>query len=110
MALLSGSTVCLKIKNEVIEEARTQYPAMKQKYEKRKLELKEAKYQEMLMKQQEQKDVEDRQSVKKMNACNALVDNNINAWISCEQATGNLEDISVERRAAVVLAQTFTGV
>ena len=30
--------------NEVIEEARSQYPAMKQKYEKRKVELKEAKY------------------------------------------------------------------
>ena len=59
----------------------------------------------MLKKQQEQKDEEDRQSVKKMNACNALVDNNINAWISCEQATENLKDISVEKRAAVVLAQ-----
>ena len=87
-------------KNELIEEARTQYPAMKQKYEKRKVELKEAKYQKMLKKQQEQKDKEDRQSVKKMNVCNALVDNNINAWISCEQATENLKDISVEKRAA----------
>ena len=48
----------------MIEEARTQYPAMKQKYEKRKVELKEAKYQKMLKKQQEQKDEEDRQSIK----------------------------------------------
>ena len=50
----------------MIEEARTQYPAMKQKYEKRKVELKEAKYQKMLKKQQEKKDEEDRQSVNKI--------------------------------------------
>ena len=75
---------------------------MKQKYEKRKVKLKEANYQKVVKKQQEQKDEEDMQSVKKMNACNALVDNKINAWISCEQATANLKDISVEKRAAVL--------
>ena len=41
-----------------------------------------------------------------MNACNVLVDNNINAWILCEQAIEKLKDISVEKRAAVVSAQT----
>ena len=52
----------------MIEDARTQYPAMKQKYEKRKAELKEAKYRKMLKKQQEKKDEEDRQSARKINA------------------------------------------
>ena len=57
----------------MIEEGRTQYPAMKQRYEKRKAELKKAKYQKMLKKRQEKKDEEDRQSLKKIKACNALV-------------------------------------
>ena len=57
----------------------------------------------MLKKQQKQKDEEDRQFVKKMNACNTLVDNNINAWISCE----DIKDISVEKRAAAAARIDF---
>ena len=63
------------------------------------------KNQKMLKKRQEKTVEEDRQSSKKMNACNALVDNNIIAWISCEQAIEKLKHISVEKRTAVVLAQ-----
>ena len=59
----------------------------------------------MLKKQQEKKDEEDRQSVRKINACNVLVDNNINAWISSEQAAEKLEYTTVEKRAAAILAQ-----
>ena len=55
----------------------------------------------MLKKRQEKKDEEDRQSLQQSNACNALVDNNINAWISCEQVTEKLKDISVVNRTAV---------
>ena len=40
-----------------------------------------------------------------MNACNALVDNNLNAWISCEQVTEKLKDNSVEKRKAVAVTQ-----
>ena len=39
----------------------------------------------MLKKRQEIKDEEDRQSLKQINVCNAIVDNNINAWISCKR-------------------------
>ena len=51
----------------------------------------------MLKKRHEKKEEEDGQSLKQMNA---LVDNNINAWISCEQANDKLKDISVEKRTA----------
>ena len=58
----------------------------------------------MLKKRHEKKDEEDGQSLKQSNACNAVVENNINAWISCEQTTEKLKDISVEKRTAVVIA------
>ena len=65
-------------KNQMIEEARTQYPSIKQNFEQRIAELKEAKYQNIL-KKQTRRNAEDKQSVKKINVCNVLVDNNINA-------------------------------
>ena len=40
-----------------------------------------------------------------MNVCNAVVQNNINAWISWEQATKKLKDISVEKRTAGLVAR-----
>ena len=63
------------------------------------------KNQKMLKKWHEKKDEEDRRSIKQINVCNALFDNKINAWISCEQVTEKLKDISVEKKPAVVVAQ-----
>ena len=52
----------------------------------------------MLKKRYEKQDEVGKQSLKQMNACDILVDNNINPWISCEQTTEKLKAISVEKR------------
>ena len=94
-----------KLRIGKIDEARIRYPAMKEKYDKRKTELKEAKYQILLRKQNEKKDKEEKQSTKKINAVNAIVNNNWNASISCEQATEKLKQIPDKLKAEAILAQ-----
>nr|XP_047136021.1 uncharacterized protein LOC124813261 [Hydra vulgaris] len=82
-------------RKQLLEYSRTKVTLMKSKYDERKEAIKRDKAMHLLAKQEEKNREETKLQHKKVAACNDLINLNVRAWISLEEAEKTVFNIEV---------------
>ncbi|XP_065647261.1 uncharacterized protein LOC136077007 isoform X2 [Hydra vulgaris] len=91
-------------RKQLLEYSRTKVTLMKSKYDERKEALKKDKAMHLLAKQEEKNREEIKLQHKKVAACNDLINLNVRAWISLEEAEKTVSNIEEPLKSKVFLA------
>ncbi|XP_065656137.1 uncharacterized protein LOC136081830 [Hydra vulgaris] len=92
-------------RKQLLEYSRTKVTLLKSKYDERKEALKKDKAMHLLAKQEEKNREEIKLQHKKVAACNDLINLNVRAWISLEEAEKTVSNIEEPLKSKVLLAQ-----